>query len=162
MFSLFLAAITLLPTVTLTMKCLPLDFAAEWSFESINSPEFKESFASLEPGYREDYCELHTVLEYRERVVRIRSINNSAENPDESISKSMIWSSIMIFPARSSGRLQTITTEHHVTTRCDLGDWCDRDILFYHINWLMEINYYFLMNEVSLLFIEQENTPGKD
>ena len=162
MFSLFLAVITLLPTVTLAMKCLPLNFTAEWSFKSINSPEFKKSFASLEPSYREDYCELHTVLEYRQRMIRIRSINNSAENPHEYISKSMIWSSIEIFAARSSGLLQTISTEHHVTTRCDMGDWCDLDLLFYHINWLMGINYYLLMDEVLPLFIKQEETPGKD
>lgn len=160
LFSLLVAVITLLPTATLAIKCLPLNFIATWSFKGIKSLAFKKSFESLEPSYREDYCELHTLLEYSRRVVQIRSINNTAESHD--LSSGMVWFHIKIFQNGNTGELRTLSTEHHVTTRCSGEDWCDLHLLFYHLDWLMRINYDGLVEHLVPLFIKQEKTSGKD
>ncbi|MCC7160104.1 MAG: hypothetical protein IT281_11315 [Ignavibacteria bacterium] len=132
----------------------------ESSLESFDLPEFKRSLEILQPSNREDCCEIHVLVQYRERLLLIRSLKNATES--HPASNNTLQFLLKIVRKKNTTQLKPISAEHHFTVRCEGDDWCDREYMFDTIPWLMQQNYETVVDAMAPLFIKQADKPGTD
>ena len=148
-----------LPTTVLNLQCMPPGFVEKITLEKFDLSQLEYKLSLLNSSDHQTECELEIFVDYRKQEVILAVVKNRTEMNSDTIAMLELSTKIRVFNRTSLNTFSETTNLFRI--KCNIGNWCDRQIALDHISWLREIDYRNLENAISLVLFNKDAESGK-
>jgi hypothetical protein len=154
-----LVALVIFP-VTYGLSCITFNNTFpirldHFDLDNLTWDGFEQDINKLPVTTSEEQCRVLIFINYADQVVMGVKFTNLLKASELAIGE------VQFITAMLPGTNKEIHYENQLEYVCSDNDTCEKQFLFYHVGWLLKLNYTDLLEHSASLLIGEGDTPGK-